>query len=55
MKITNTLFQYNGPKTTMDEYKFSPLTLYFMNRAITFLDPYNDCLDEFSFLETCAP
>jgi len=38
----------------MDEFKYSPLTLYFTNRATSYLDPSQECLDEFSFLNDCA-
>ena len=54
IKIVNSFFQYNGPTSTMDEFKYSPLTIYFTNRATSYLDPSEECLDEFTFLNDCA-
>ncbi len=54
IKIINSFFQYNGPVTTVDEYKYSPSTIYFTNRATSFYDPDGLCMDEFSFLSECA-
>jgi hypothetical protein len=53
IKIVSTRFESNGPSTTLQEFQYSPHTVYMTNRAIAFYDPEEICLDEFSYMNDC--
>lgn len=39
IRMTNTIFQYNSPTFSANEYQYSPLAIYMTNRPISYFDP----------------
>ena len=54
IRITGSVFQENGPVYSLLEYSISPFVSYLVNRAITYNDPTDTCIDEFNYLNDCT-